>query len=316
MHSTAGTIEKVVKVAELNRYGKSMQRNVQTKSEFISSYLCKKQSGKTLDVGCCDGTLLRNLKNRFNEHHFTGVDISKGFIDKATRDNPDIVFLKLDVFRIDEFYPDNHFHNIVLSSVLHEIFSYSKNPYTKATLKFFFKKMYKILQNEGRIIILDPAKPINPNKLIKVVFDSSNGLNPEEDELSEVNVELLSTLAKFRRFIKDFKAFNQVKAFLLGDQNTYVMNNWLFSEFLRHRNLHETPSHWNSEMKEVYGSLTPNEIINLTLAIGFKVLSVQNYYNHDHFSSPKTGEFEIYDNTGRIDLSDIYLTHSRYVFEK
>jgi len=312
MISLADKIEKVTIESELNRYGKSMQRNIDSKSEFVMTNLSRKNGGKTLDIGCCDGSLLKKLKEINPNHDYIGIDISEGFISKAQKECKNIEFKKMDAFKVESEMGKEQFNNVIISSVLHEIYSYSEIPYSKTAIKQIFKELYKLVKKEGRIIILDPAKPIDPNKIIKVVFNSENGSN----NYSERNIGALSTLAKFKKFTNEFKAISKVKILLLGDQNTYVMNSWLFTEFLRHRNLHETPSHWNSEMKEVYGTLTPNEIIKIALEVGFNIVIANNFYKPNHFSSPSPEEFQVFTENERINIEDIYNSHSRYVFQK
>jgi SAM-dependent methyltransferase len=106
-----------------------MMKNVQAYNQRMSKSLIDKlffiprvDSEVYVDFGCADGTLLGFMKDNFPEHTYVGFETSDVQLEIAHDKFPDITFTKnwdeiLDCIR-------NKNATLILSSVIHEVYSY------------------------------------------------------------------------------------------------------------------------------------------------------------------------------------------------
>ena len=79
-----------------------------------------------VDYGCADGTLLKHIREIHPNYTLIGVDINPDMLKVAQSTVPDAVFMT-----VDEFFTcgmDFSEAILILSSVIHEIYSYDKEP--------------------------------------------------------------------------------------------------------------------------------------------------------------------------------------------
>jgi len=113
--------------------------------------------GRSLDVGCAFGFLLKRLKPYFKEIH--GVDISEFAITKAREEVP-VAVLKIMNIEIEKLpYPDRYFDLITALDVLEHTES----------IEASLKKIIGKLKDNGFLIISMPFKDTLPGRLFHLI---------------------------------------------------------------------------------------------------------------------------------------------------
>jgi len=128
--------------------------------EWIPTQLDLKQDEKVLDIGCGDGTYLRDVAKIVNEENSCfGIDYDKEMINKSIELSKDIFpSIKFNIMNMDDIGKaavfDDNFFDLVYSVYA---FYYSKNEFT--TLENIKRK----LKPDGRISIIGPHSDNNKN---------------------------------------------------------------------------------------------------------------------------------------------------------
>lgn len=110
-------------IIDMNVYLKRMQKGMQDKLWFVNHV---DDIDIVVDYGCADGTLLNHIHNIWPKALLIGVDISEDMLKIARANVPDAIFMN-----VDEFFNagiDLTHSLLVLSSVVHEIYSYDIDP--------------------------------------------------------------------------------------------------------------------------------------------------------------------------------------------
>jgi SAM-dependent methyltransferase len=110
------------KIDNLDVYLSRMQNGMEDKLWFVDKII----TPVIVDFGCADGTLLKHLSNINPELVLIGVDNSEDMLEIAKKNVPNAAF-----FNVEEFF-DIHFDysnaTLIMSSVIHEIYSYIPSP--------------------------------------------------------------------------------------------------------------------------------------------------------------------------------------------
>lgn len=114
---------------------------------------------KILDFGCGIGSMLKFLKMNFDQSKFYAYDESKKSLEILKSLYPDVKC----VYNLDTI---EKFDLIILSNVVHHIKSIDRNN--------VFKKIYKLLNDKGRILIYEhnPYNPITLKIVANCEFDA------------------------------------------------------------------------------------------------------------------------------------------------
>ncbi|MBR2430150.1 methyltransferase domain-containing protein [bacterium] len=263
---------------------------------------------KIADIGCCDGSLCRTLRKYIPyELKIFGLDLSKEMLESAK--------LKDKLLKVDSEYvignalklpyKNNKMDAILLSSVMHEIYSYPNKElntpkYSIHSIELFLQEAYQSLKPGGVLIIKDPATP-HIDRLEKITICNANkndGQYPpieDMDKLKQADITKLSTYDKLKRFCTDFQPALDKTYF--NEHNECIMPRWLVTEFVRHRKWLATPENWNYEIREQYGTITPDQMSEIARKIGFNIIEVENIFisNKNNIYAIKENEFEIRD---------------------
>ena len=305
----------------------SNKMNVDANIKFFVSALCKidsdtkrkKEPLQIADIGSCDGALCRKLSEFLPKNAcYYGLDLSEGMIDKAIKKDEELgrknTFYEVgNAFNLP--YENNSKDAIILSSIMHELYSYpseeyNEEAYSKESILHFMQKAYKCLKPGGVLIIKDPATAsIDAMEPIKIANANKNdGELPvikDDNELKQADITKLSTHDKLRRFAMDFyPAQGNVKWEENGD---CIMPRWLVTEWVRHRKWLRTPENWAYEIKENYGTLRPDELSDFAKKAGYSVVKVENISIPDETNiyKVKDNEFQIKDmNDNILSLED------------
>ncbi len=122
-------------IKDIEIYNKRMRKAMQDKMWWISMVDVK----VVVDYGCADGTLLKFVHEDRPDLILIGVDNNQSMLDLARKNVPNALF-----FTTEEFFNINvNFGNavLILSSVIHEIYSYEANP--KQTMEQLLSKSFK-----------------------------------------------------------------------------------------------------------------------------------------------------------------------------
>ena len=140
-------------IRDLSAYTSGMRKALLDKIFFMD----KIEATIFVDYGCADGSLIHFAKNLFPEFEYYGFDISTEMISAAREKNPEIAenfTCNWDELR-SKINPDKK-SAIILSSVIHEIYSYG----TTSDVSLFWNRVF----NDGwdYIVIRDmvPSKTI------------------------------------------------------------------------------------------------------------------------------------------------------------
>lgn len=122
-------------IANLQVYTERMRKTLLDKVFFID----KIDAQVFVDFGCADGTVLGFIQKIFPENTYIGYDINSEMVKSAQSTYPDITFTSniKDVYMLLESR-GNKKSCLILSSVIHEIYSYS----SLEQIKEFYSFMY------------------------------------------------------------------------------------------------------------------------------------------------------------------------------
>ena len=313
----------------LSTYITSMNNkmNVDAHIKFFTTALAKIDSDtkrehlplEIADIGCCDGALCRKLCEFLPENtRYYGLDLSEGMIQKGIKTDEQLnrknAYYEVgNAFNLP--YAPNSKDAIILSSIMHELYSYpceeyGEEAYSKDSILHFMEGAYKCLKPGGVLIIKDPATAsIDAYEPIIIAnANKNNGEIPvikDENELKNANISKLSTYDKLRRFEMDFyPAQGNIKWDKNGD---CIMPRWLVTEWVRHRKWLATPENWAYEIKENYGTLRPDELAVFAKKSGYNVVKIENISIPDSVNIYRINEneFEIKDTKGHtLSLED------------
>ncbi len=253
---------------DYNAYRVWMSAWLQKKMDFFVPRvwaILGEEPSKILDIGCCNGDLVLGLKRVFPSHQFIWIDLDTSFIaeaqERAQAEWIDAEFICWDASRLHQIR-DGSIDMIILSSVIHELFSYWWNKFDTWFLKKVFLEFQRILRSRWAIVGRDPAMPHNPQQKFKLAFT-------EQDVDSWGEIQTLSLLGKWKRFLWDFAPARG------QDVSIDTSPLWLINEFLRHIKFARSEERWAFELREQYGVMTEAQWWEFIWELGFRVWNIQ-----------------------------------------
>lgn len=118
---------------DINTYISNMALAMKDKLWFLDKMNDKLKCADVYDLGCADGELIRHIAHLYPESTFTGLDISDDMLalarEKQSFKNERYLKIAMDEMmnKIDVDHDKNVI--LILSSVLHEIFTYEDQPH-------------------------------------------------------------------------------------------------------------------------------------------------------------------------------------------
>jgi SAM-dependent methyltransferase len=247
----------ITETRDYGSYAISMDNAIKFKFDDIKPFI---KEGKIVDVGCSTGSLIRLLAQEFQESDIIGIEAVRKFYEFCRSQeypSPYVFFYRRNV--TDQNFKDSTINSFIYSSVLHEVYSYIGEPVLDQVLQ----NSYNQLDFGGRIIIRDVVGPEDPDKLVLMELNNSDGS-------TRGDIDKLSTYKKFFRFAEDFlprkikyeeHAVGHRKFIKLRLQDAY--------EYMSKKNYTDN---WKSEMHEEFGFYSFKAWKNKLESYGFHVV--------------------------------------------
>lgn len=160
-----------------NTLRRILENDFKSQKNIIKKEFNLSDSIKILDIGCGTGM----LAPLFNSEHYTGIDVSQGYIDYAKKKYKG-TFEVMDATRLR--FEDSSFNNVLISGVLHHL--------PDETARAVLNEVRRVLTNDGRMLIFeDIPTPSSFNIFGRIMhyFDRGEYIRPVEQYrnlLSEV----------------------------------------------------------------------------------------------------------------------------------
>jgi SAM-dependent methyltransferase len=248
----------------------------------VSEFIDYVKPGRILDIGCATGETLKILSERPDlfESDFYGVEAARPLyqICQQRKQNGEfgstnMFFYQRNIMR-SSLFPHNSLNTIITMALTHEIESYLG----RDELRRFIKRMYDIIAPGGVYINYDVVAPHNKDRQVYVTFTESDGENPDDifPDIEEAALpdflKSLSTKARFRRFVTDFRAKE-------GDQITVEYRKIDTTEYtvLRYADLcdflakKDYIQSWQSEMHERFCFWEYSDWVAALTDVGFTI---------------------------------------------
>ncbi|HEX7484497.1 MAG TPA: methyltransferase domain-containing protein [Candidatus Saccharimonadales bacterium] len=250
----------------------------------VGEFASEVEPGRILDVGCATGETLKLLSQQpaLFESDFYGVEAARPLYQICEQrksagefGNANMFFYQRNIMR-SSFFAHNTLNTIITMALTHEIESYLG----RDQLLAFVKRMYDMLAPGGIYINYDVVAPDDKDTLVYALLNETDGENPEdvypdipEEKLQEF-LSGLSTKARFRRFVKDFRAneSDQISYdYEVIDAKEYaVLRRADLCDFLAKKDYIDS---WHSEMHERFCFFEHQEWVELLQQTGFEIES-------------------------------------------
>jgi SAM-dependent methyltransferase len=229
-------------------YAKGMEKSVSEKEKLLP-YV---KEGIILEIGCGAGTVIELLSRNFPKSTVIGIDNSKQMVLLASEKeyfNLNVAILQGEA--INKQFKNGSIDTIIMSSVLHEVYSYSY--YQMEVLEKAISNACEMLTPGGRLIIRDGVMPDPKPYYLKFVGEGMKDL--------------------FEKFVKDFTPRRIHYSFDLGSDFP-KLNSADTYEFLSKYFYKEN---WEIEVKEQFGILNVSEYCGILEKNGMKIIEAFSY---------------------------------------
>ncbi len=283
-----------------DQYGEAMASSVRYKtqfflpmierflppSEFDQSRICK-----ILDLGSCTSSLAVDLAaNLPDNYHFIETDLDMNFLRKG-RDkvlqNTDFArrFAHIRANVVEMPLASESMDAVMHSSFFHEIFSFpvtEAGAFSKENCYQLIREIRRVLKPGGYVLGRDyVGRPDNPDELMLLEADCTNGeVIDDLKALMEAPVETLSSYSLVKRFLYQFEPA-QTGPIVVKEDNKFTLPAWLAGELLFHSSYRESNSMWNSEIHEMYGDSSADDLAQMAEQFGFDSVLTESISHYD-----------------------------------
>lgn len=231
-----------------SEYGSSMDAVLADKAKDIEPWLVP---GLVVDRGCGTGALMRYLAKK--DWKVVGIELSASL----SKENHGVVMADI----LDPVFADGFASNVILSSVLHEVYSYKG--YSLYPVMACLQNCARELRKGGRIIIRDIWSP-------KYMKDEMLELVMDEPTAKKLDYFIDNAACQPARSSIDWRG-------PAGNGKTIVrLKTKDAVEFLSKKDYNQ---HWDLELKEVYTSVPMSEIRLMANALGLRVAEARPIRN-------------------------------------
>lgn len=157
-----------MKVPNLEVYNHWMRQSLLDKLYFLSFVDCD----TFVDFGCADGSLLKMIREQFPDVHLIGYDISDDMLHLAEK-NLEGMNVKLlnDFTEIQKLDLSNA--TLILSSVIHEVYSYGNVDSIQEFWNRVFNSGFKYIAIRDLMIRRHVERPSDINDVVRVLHNAN-----------------------------------------------------------------------------------------------------------------------------------------------
>ncbi|ADB29631.1 hypothetical protein Kfla_0509 [Kribbella flavida DSM 17836] len=174
--------------------------------------------GRILDIGCATGATLQlvDADPRFHESDLIGVEVARHLYAECVHKkeqglfgNPNVYFYQRNMLG-SAVFPPRSIDSTLTLALTHEIWSYADGS-RPATVQRFVNGLFAHTAPDGVWINSDVCGPAEPDRMVLLELDDSDGANPADvadlESLADpaAYVGGLSTRARFFQFAHDFR---------------------------------------------------------------------------------------------------------------
>jgi hypothetical protein len=248
--------------------------------------------GRIGDIGCAVGSWIKLACGdaRLRESDFYGIEVARHLFDICQQrkhngefTNPFVFFSQRNAVT-GLVFDKNSMNTIHTSSLTHEIESYG----SRADLLSFIQNRFDELAPGGVWINRDVVGPKNKNEIVLMKLNNTDGRNDDFEKTFPIREELaaylngLSTLARFYRFVRDFRKHEGYK---LKFETVELDGSLYFKlqlkdacEFMSRK---DYTDNWESEMHETFCFWDFDEWKEHLINVGFAISEKSNDYTNE-----------------------------------
>jgi len=241
-----------IPISNMQKYLEEMSKGLSDKLFFINRI----DTDLIVDFGCADGQLLNYISKVKPNIKLIGYDIDEDMIKKSKQKYPNIYFTDKWDDVIDFVNKSGCINtSILLSSVIHEVYSYSMS--TK--IKYFWNNL--AFNNIFKYVIIRDMIPSN-----------------KFDKMNIIDIKKIKQLSD-KKYLEDFES-------VWGDiGNSFrTMLHWL----LKYR----YTENWNRELKENYLPITIEYLKSNWIPNNWKII-YEDHYTYDFIKNQIKKDFDI-----------------------
>lgn len=230
-------------INDLAIYNERMRKSLYTKLWFIDKYLNWDSIDTIIDFGCADGSMIEALRFFFPTKKIVGIDINEDMRELTKNKTGCKVYESFEELE-KEVALDRAF--LVLSSVIHEVFTYCGDEAVKALVDTAYK-----------------CKAVALREMVKLhAYDESDCLARMETRYKIINGSDAGLLSRLNEHESVWGRIDNV-----GIESANSFRKWLLS-----MNYIEN---WNRELHENYLPYTKDEYLRMFRKAGFKSMRVE-----------------------------------------
>lgn len=279
----------ITETRNYEKYRESFEAGAQRKYDLIKPFI---HNGRIVDIGCATGAILKLISDDPNlaEADLYGIEASRRLynISEQHRQDNDFgnenVFFYQRNFMTSELFPANSVNTTTSFALTHEIYSYLGPD----SLQAFLQRVYEQTALGGVYINSDVVGPENKGRKVLMKLNNQDGRTESWEEIAanprvgKDHLETLSTLGRFRRFSRDFRAeegerFEFKEAPEIGEDMVELALGGA-CEFMSKKDYTDS---WYSEMHERFCFWDFEEYKAAVEAAGFSVTEGSHAYRND-----------------------------------
>lgn len=240
------------------KYYEGMAKSLPHKSQLILPWL--EDAAKVVDLGCADGAFASQLRFSGDFREIIGIDLSHEAIETAKKKEPEWIDGSKLTFKhgaAETFRLDENVDAVVCSSIMHEVFSYSKKIDPWQSVEQALNNIRKNLAHGGRLIIRDFVAP-EPNITVNFEHfksDMTKGFTYQDFHTQRRTDPQYSWKFSPNGEHDDAYVYHGQKI-----QDVY--------EYIFHKDYH---TNWETEIKETYGFWTGTQAKAQLKLLGYEI---------------------------------------------